>query len=122
MRLSKDLVAASATPIVLGVLSRGDDYGYSLLRRITNVSGGQLEWSEGMLYPLLHRLEQQGLIRARWGVSPEGRRRKYYAITASGRQELAGQASQWRVVTQTLGQLLPPSTGPAPRAATTPGA
>ncbi len=108
MRLSKDLVAASATPIVLAVLSRGEDYGYSLLRRIAEASGGELEWSEGMLYPLLHRLEQQGFVTAQWRPSPEGRRRKYYALTADGRRELAGQASQFHVVTQTLAGLLPP--------------
>jgi DNA-binding PadR family transcriptional regulator len=108
MRVSKDLVAASATPIVLGVLSAGEDYGYSLLRRIAEASGGALEWSEGMLYPLLHRLERQGLIASRWGEAPEGgRRRKYYAITELGRAELAGQASQWRAVVDTLESILP---------------
>lgn len=107
MRLTKDLVAASATPIVLGVLSNGEDYGYSILRRITTASGGQLEWSEGMLYPLLHRLERQGFISARWGEAPNGRRRKYYAITADGQTELTGQAAQWRTVVDTLEGLLP---------------
>lgn len=107
MRLTKDLVAASATPIVLGVLAAEEDYGYSILRRITEASGGQLEWSEGMLYPLLHRLERQELVTARWGEAPNGRRRKYYAITADGRAELTGQAAQWRTVVDTLEGLLP---------------
>ncbi len=107
MRLTKDLVAASATPIVLGVLATGEDYGYSILRKITDASGGQLEWSEGMLYPLLHRLERQGLVVARWGDALSGRRRKYYAITPAGRAELSGQAAQWRTVVDTLEGLLP---------------
>lgn len=116
MKLTKDLVAASATPIVLGVLATGEDYGYSILRRIAEASGGQLEWSEGMLYPLLHRLERQGLIAARWGEAPNGRRRKYYSITPDGTAELSGQAVQWRAVVDTLEGLLPralPLPGPA---------
>jgi len=116
MRLSKDLVAASATPMVLAVLASGEDYGYSILRRITEASGGRIEWSEGLLYPLLHRLERQGLVSARWGEAG-GRRRKYYALTRDGRRELEGQASQWSVVVDTLAGLLP-STAPA---APTPG-
>ncbi|AZZ40820.1 PadR family transcriptional regulator [Acidipropionibacterium jensenii] len=114
MQVSKELVAASATPIVLGVLSHGQDYGYSLLRRIAEASGGQLEWKEGMLYPLLHRLEQQGLISSRWGVSPEGRRRKYYDITETGRSELETHVCQWRLVISTLGVLLPTAAGDSP--------
>lgn len=113
MQLPKDLVAASATPLILSVLSSGEDYGYSLLRRIADVSGGQIEWSEGMLYPLLHRLEQQGLITSHWGSSPEGRRRKYYAITPAGLSELDGRLRQWRIITETLEGLVAP--GRAPR-------
>lgn len=109
MRISKDLVAASATPIVLGVLAGGEDYGYSILRRIKEASGGSLDWSEGMLYPLLHRLERQGLIEAHWGTSETVRRRKYYAITSAGRSELYGQAAALDVVATTLKGLLPRS-------------
>ena len=109
MRISKDLVAASATPIVLGVLASGEDYGYSILRRIKDASGGSLDWSEGMLYPLLHRLERQGLIEAHWGTSETGRRRKYYAITSAGISELHGQAAALDVVATTLKGLLPRS-------------
>ncbi|MDF1490110.1 PadR family transcriptional regulator [Tessaracoccus caeni] len=107
MRIGKDLVAASATPIVLGVLARGEDYGYSILRRIKDASGGSLDWSEGMVYPLLHRLERQGLIEARWGTSESGRRRKYYAITDAGLVELRGQTEALDVVATTLRGLLP---------------
>jgi len=62
MKLGKDLVAASATPLVLSTLELGDSYGYEIIQRIREVSDGELEWKEGMLYPLLHRLERQGLI------------------------------------------------------------
>lgn len=114
MNLSKDQVAASATPMVLQILTHGEDYGYSILKRITAASAGQIEWSEGLLYPLLHRLEHQGLITARWGHSPNGRRRKYYAITEEGRRELGVQNRQWEVLMQTLHTLgAPPSSLPS---------
>ena len=58
MRVTKDLVAASATPMVLGILADGESYGYAILRRINELSGGELDWTEGLLYPLLHRLER----------------------------------------------------------------
>lgn len=120
MNLSKDQVAASATPMVLQILTHGEDYGYSILKRITTASAGQIEWSEGLLYPLLHRLERQGLIRSRWGQSPTGRRRKYYAITDDGLRELGVQDRQWELLVQTLHRLsvppssLPPAADPRP--------
>ena len=57
MRIDKDLVAASATPLVLAILAEGESYGYAILKRVRELSGGELEWTDGMLYPLLHRLE-----------------------------------------------------------------
>jgi PadR family transcriptional regulator len=102
MDINKDLVAASSTPIVLGILSEGDSYGYAILRRVRELSAGQLEWTDGMLYPVLHRLERLGLIQARWGVAESGRRRKYYRITPRGRTQLATERRQWEAVDQTL--------------------
>ncbi|OJX62325.1 MAG: PadR family transcriptional regulator [Micrococcales bacterium 73-13] len=113
MRIDKDLVAAVATPLVLAILAEGRSYGYAILARVRELSGGELEWSDGMLYPLLHRLQALGLLAAEWGSSPEGRRRKYYAITEAGRRELAEQRSQWAAVTQTLDRLWERG-GPAP--------
>jgi PadR family transcriptional regulator PadR len=102
MDINKDLVAASSTPIVLGILSEGDSYGYAILRRVRELSAGHLEWTDGMLYPVLHRLERLGLIQARWGVAESGRRRKYYRITPRGRTQLATERRQWEAVDQTL--------------------
>jgi transcriptional regulator len=102
MELSKDLVAASATPLVLAILAQGDSYGYAIIKRVTELSGGRLQWTDGMLYPVLHRLERQGLIAARWGASESGRRRKYYRITKDGRAQLALQQQQWQAVNSTL--------------------
>jgi PadR family transcriptional regulator PadR len=103
VNIDKDLVAAMATPLVLAILAEGPSYGYAILKRVRELSGGDVEWSDGMLYPLLHRLERLGHIRAEWGVSPEGRRRKYYQITATGRTELAEQRRQWDTANRTLG-------------------
>lgn len=103
--ISKDLVAASATPIVLSLLSREESYGYAIIQRVRELSGGRMQWADGMLYPVLHRLEQQKLIRSRWEVAETGRKRKIYQITKLGRQSLADSQEQWRVVQTTLGKL-----------------
>ena len=85
MEINKDLIAASSTPIVLAILAEGDSYGYAILQRVRELSGGHLEWTDGMLYPVLHRLERLGHVEARWEVAESGRRRKYYRITPQGR-------------------------------------
>jgi transcriptional regulator len=102
MELGKDLVAASATPLVLAILAEGDSYGYAILKRVAELSRGQLQWTDGMLYPVLHRLERQGLVVAKWGQSDTGRRRKYYRITKEGRAQLAAQRKQWQFVDDVL--------------------
>jgi PadR family transcriptional regulator PadR len=103
VRIDKDLVAASATPLVLAILAEGESYGYALLKRVRELSHGELEWTDGMLYPLLHRLSRVGYVTSDWRSSPEGRRRRYYAITDAGRAALADQQRQWATVTRALG-------------------
>lgn len=105
MPVSRDLVAASATPLVLGILAEGESYGYAILQRIAELSGDELEWSEGLLYPLLHRLERQGHVTAHWGSAPSGRRRKYYRITPDGRAQFADHRRQWDTVAGALSRL-----------------
>src|SRR5512139_1029392 len=102
MNVGKDLVAASATPLVLGILSEGESYGYAIIKRVAELSGGELQWTDGMLYPLLHRLERNGLVGAFWGRSETGRRRKYYRLTGAGAEHLDRQRRQWRVVDQSM--------------------
>jgi DNA-binding PadR family transcriptional regulator len=102
MHIAKDLVAASATPLVLGILAEEESYGYAILKEISDRSGGRLEWTEGLLYPLLHRLERLGYVEATWRTPEGGRRRKYYAITEDGRKELVEQRKQWAAVTEAL--------------------
>ena len=100
--IGKDLVAASATPLVLAILSEGESYGYAILKRVDELSGGELQWTDGMLYPVLHRLERNGYVQATWGKSESGRRRKYYRLTDRGSEELGNQRRQWEVVNATL--------------------
>ena len=102
MRIDKDLVAASATPLVLAILADGESYGYAILKRVRALSQGELEWSDGMLYPLLHRLVRLGYVTTEWRASAEGRRRRYYAITEDGRAARAEQRRQWVTVPRTL--------------------
>ena len=109
MRIDKDLVAASATPLVLAILAEEESYGYAILKRVRALSGGDLEWTDGMLYPLLHRLQRLGYVTTEWRTPPEGRRRKYYAITDEGRAALANQQRQWVAVTRALNDVWPGS-------------
>jgi PadR family transcriptional regulator, regulatory protein PadR len=102
MEINKDLIAASSTPVVLAILAEEDSYGYAILQRVRELSGGQMEWTDGMLYPVLHRLERLGHVEARWEVAASGRRRKYYGITSKGQAQLAEEQRQWQAVDETL--------------------
>jgi len=114
MEINKDLIAASSTPIVLAILTEGDSYGYAILQRVREVSGGRMEWTDGMLYPVLHRLERFSHVEARWEVAESGRRRKYYRITPLGRGQLAEERRQWEAVDATLRGIWQALSPPAP--------
>lgn len=102
MEINKDLIAASSTPMVLAILAEDDSYGYAILQRVRELSDGRMEWTDGMLYPVLHRLERLGYVKARWQVAETGRRRKYYQITTDGLAQLAEERRQWLAVDATL--------------------
>jgi PadR family transcriptional regulator, regulatory protein PadR len=103
MQLGKELVAASSVPLVLAILEQdGESYGYAIIRRVRELSGGQIRWTDGMLYPVLHRLEAQGAITSRWRTADSGRRRKYYALRRDGRRALAEHKAQWQLVNGAL--------------------
>ncbi len=108
MKLTKDLVAASSVPLILSILEEGESYGYASSRRVKDLSGGHIEWTDGMLYPVLHRLEEQGSIRSHWGSSETGRKRKYYALEQPGQVVLGDQKEQWLLVQATLSRLWGP--------------
>lgn len=98
----KELVAASSRPLVLAILAAGDQYGYEIIRQVKQLSGGDLTWSPGMLYPLLHRLERDGLIEGYWEFADEGRPRKYYRLTVPGRRQMSIDMESWRAVSAAL--------------------
>src|SRR6187455_1681429 len=102
MKLEKELVAASSVPLILSILEEGESYGYAIIQRVRELSGGHIEWTDGMLYPVLHRLERLGHVTARWKVAESGRRRKYYRITPGGRAQLVEERRQWQAVDSTL--------------------
>jgi len=106
--ISKALMAASTKPIILSILLEGEDYGYNIIQRVKEASGGSLDWSDGMLYPVLQRMEKEGLINSKWIISDEGRHRKYYTITDKGLKELESEMIQWRSVYEALTRLCSP--------------
>ncbi len=103
--LSKDFVAASAIPMILSILARGESYGYAIGQQARELSAGEMEWADGMLYPILHRLEKRGLIESTWGAAESGRQRKYYRLRAAGRDELAILCAHWHRIDGILRRL-----------------
>lgn len=111
--IARVLIAASVKPIMLSILESGESYGYQIVQRIHDLSKGKVQWSDGTLYPVLHRLEAEGLITSRWFKAESGRKRKYYSLTLKGRKALEREKEQWLDVHSILAQLwgLEPSVG-----------
>jgi len=103
--LAKDLVAASSKPLVLSILAEGESYGYEIIQKVRELSGGHIEWSEGMIYPVLHRMSREGLIDSQWKEADTGRERKYYSLTSKGGKTLEIERQQWLKVHNTLCKL-----------------
>jgi len=110
--LSKTLVAASTKPLVLTVLKNGENYGYQIIQSVRRISGGRLEWSEPMLYPLLQRMEKEGLVKSKWKITGNKRLRKYYRLTEKGRQEQEQEAAAWSMINEIFGRVLDPALTP----------
>ena len=105
--LSKELVAASSVPLILSILSQGESYGYELIQRTHELSDGKVQWSEGMLYPVLHWMEKEDLIESEWR-SDTGRKRKYYRLRNEGQKALHAEKDQWTTVNSMLTKLWKP--------------
>ncbi len=103
--LPRDLIAASSTPLVLSILAENESYGYAIIQRVRELSGAEMQWTDGMLYPVLHRLERDKLIVAEWRKSETGRERKYYRLTSKGGKTLNTEKANWLAVHNTLGKL-----------------
>jgi PadR family transcriptional regulator, regulatory protein PadR len=101
----KELVGASTIPIILTILLDGENYGYELIKKVNDYSAGKLEWSDAMLYPVLHRMQKDNLIQSRWEVLENGRKRKYYRLTNAGRLELEERKEDWVMMLNMLSKM-----------------
>ncbi len=109
--IGKAMIAASTKPMILAILKRGENYGYRIIQSVREISGGKLEWSEPMLYPVLQRLERDGLVKSKWKITENGRFRKYYQLTPLGHEELEKERLQWLTVHVAFCKILDPATG-----------
>jgi len=103
--INRELVAASSKMIILSILSIEDNYGYQILESLKTFTEGFWEWKEGMLYPMLHKMEKDQLLKSYWTETPSGKKRKYYHITDIGTKALETEKSEWEFVNQTLSKL-----------------
>jgi DNA-binding PadR family transcriptional regulator len=106
MKPNAELLRGALEPVILEVIAGGATYGYEIARAIDKTSCGQLLAQEGTLYPALHRLEKRGLLEAEWGLSPEGRQRKHYKLTALGRKERLALRKEWTDFTRAVNLIL----------------
>lgn len=102
---SKELIGASSIPIILSIISRNESYGYEIIQNVKTLSNKQIEWGEGTLYPVLHKMERKGLIASYWKVGDNGRKRKYYKITTIGKTELIKEKNDWITITNIISKL-----------------
>jgi DNA-binding PadR family transcriptional regulator len=103
--LEKELVAASTEPLILSLLARGESYGYELIQEVKELSADKIKWTDGMLYPVLHRMESNGWIKSRWVEMENGRKRKYYSIKKDGRMALKNKREHWTMIASVLSGL-----------------
>lgn len=101
-----DLPQGTLDLLILRALQTGPQHGWAVSERVQQVSDDVLRIQQGSLYPALHRLERRGWIRAKWGVSDNNRRAKYYELTRSGRRQLEEETESWRKLTAAVAQVL----------------
>ena len=109
-RISKDLTAASSIPLILSILKQGENYGYEIIQKVHLLSDGAVRWTDGMLYPVLHKMERRGLVTAVWKLAENGRKRKYYRISTQGLKQLKEEQAAWNLVNSIFDRLW--KTGP----------
>ena len=114
MKPDKELIGATTKLLVLGVLSKSANYGYKIVKQLNREAEDLFEWREGTIYPVLHKLEKEGMIISEWQVAPNGRRRKYYAITKDGSKALAKQSKEWSAFHRLVSRIAPAFSGGFP--------
>lgn len=103
--ISKELLGASAIPIILSVLKNGDSYGYEIVQRVKELTNGEIKWQEPSIYPVLKKLESSGMIKSYWKVQQGERPRKYYSILSEGKVQLEQNMQEWQLVHSVFGRL-----------------
>jgi PadR family transcriptional regulator, regulatory protein PadR len=103
--VSKELMGASAIPIVLSILEKKESYGYEIMQQVKELSNEKIVWKEGSLYPVLHKLEKNGHIKSFWKMAENGRHRKYYSINKKGRKLLFDEMENWSLIQSILKEL-----------------
>lgn len=106
MKIRKELLKGSTAIIILKIISKGDAYGYQITQEIFNRSSEIFKLNEGTLYPILHSMEKEGLIKSYSKISEQGRLRKYYSITALGKVTLASQVEEWQMFSSAVNSIL----------------
>src|SRR5579884_3447546 len=102
---SRELLKGAADTLVLSTFAEGEKYGYQVVKELERRSEGFFQLKEGTLYPILHRLEKQGLLSARWQTMPNGSERRYYALTRAGRRALSDKLSEWQTFSSAVARV-----------------
>jgi PadR family transcriptional regulator PadR len=106
MSLRDQIRKGSTEILILSLLATEPMYGYQISQELSKRSDGYFEMKEGLLYPTLHRMQKEGLLASEWQRAGTGRRRKYYSITAKGREMLGEQSAEWQIFIEQLQSLL----------------
>jgi transcriptional regulator len=102
---SRELLKGAADTLVLSTFAEEERYGYQVVKELERRSEGFFRLKEGTLYPILHRLEKQGLLRGRWQTMPNGSERRYYALTGKGRRHLSDKLNEWETFAQAVARV-----------------
>ncbi len=106
MKIEKSLLSGSTPMLVLSLLKDGDKYGYEMAQTLAERSDHTFELKEGTLYPLLHAMEKNKLVRSYTKETPEGRQRKYYTLTEDGRDQLERKKQEWQLFTEKVNAVI----------------
>ena len=106
MSKPSDLVQGTLDLLLLKILALEPLHGWAIGQRLSQISRDDLRVSDGSLYPALHKLEQEGWIRAEWKTSELGRRAKFYSLTASGRRKLEEETEEWRRLSSAISRVI----------------
>ena len=103
--ISKELIGASASPIILSVLRSGDSYGYEIVQKVKDMTNDRIKWREASIYPVLKKLENSGMIRSYWKHMENERPRKYYTILAEGEKQFEQDKNELKLLYSVLAKL-----------------